>query len=224
MTRSEGTSQKQAVNHTAPQTDSYPSQEFMKMQHQMMLMQSASYVDPPVGIGWRGTPQTFTPEIDDIIGGRFNQPVASGNFLDPRVCFELSGIGRDDRSAGAVGKSPHQQVPWDVPTPESVSPYAEGSPVVESYIICAWEGCTYNGWFSDRISVWKHIKESHLISEQIECNWKGCDYSLPFASNSTLWRHISTKHIAPNAYSCPQCGKLFSRKDKVSDHRRSVHS
>jgi hypothetical protein len=133
MTRSEGTSQKQAVNHTAPQTDSYPSQEFMKMQHQMMLMQSASYVDPPVGIGWRGTPQTFTPEIDDIIGGRFNQPVASGNFLDPRVCFELSGIGRDDRSAGAVGKSPHQQVPWDVPTPESYARQVGASILSSNY-------------------------------------------------------------------------------------------
>ncbi|CAG8898999.1 unnamed protein product [Penicillium egyptiacum] len=55
------------------------------------------------------------------------------------------------------------------------------------------------------------------------CNWKDCKYRGMFSRKGVLMRHIETQHVAPHSFDCPVCGKLFCRRDNMTEHLGRVH-
>ncbi|CAI7577812.1 unnamed protein product [Penicillium glandicola] len=56
-----------------------------------------------------------------------------------------------------------------------------------------------------------------------QCNWKDCKYTGVFSRKGVLMRHIETQHVTPHSFDCPMCGKLFSRRDNMTEHLGKVH-
>ncbi|CAP85668.1 hypothetical protein EN45_058320 [Penicillium chrysogenum] len=55
-----------------------------------------------------------------------------------------------------------------------------------------------------------------------QCNWKDCKYRGMFSRKGVLMRHIETQHVAPHSFDCPVCGKLFCRRDNMTEHLGKV--
>ncbi|KAJ5970248.1 uncharacterized protein N7479_000166 [Penicillium vulpinum] len=55
------------------------------------------------------------------------------------------------------------------------------------------------------------------------CTWKNCRYPGVFSCKGVLRRHIKTQHVTPRSFGCPECDRLFSRKDNMTEHLGRVH-
>ncbi|KAF4771817.1 hypothetical protein N7455_008065 [Penicillium solitum] len=62
------------------------------------------------------------------------------------------------------------------------------------------------------------------LHETYQCNWKDCKYRGVFSRKGVLMRHIETQHVSPYSIGCPVCGKLFSRRDNMTEHLGRIHS
>ncbi|OQE37299.1 hypothetical protein PENCOP_c010G04130 [Penicillium coprophilum] len=56
-----------------------------------------------------------------------------------------------------------------------------------------------------------------------KCLWEGCKYCDTFSSHASLMRHIKVQHVVHRSVRCPECDRVFGRKDNMRDHRRNRH-
>ncbi|XP_028407928.1 zinc finger protein 260-like [Dendronephthya gigantea] len=67
----------------------------------------------------------------------------------------------------------------------------------------------------DKHALTKH-QESHLRVKSHVCDWEGCDRG--FRSACELLKHKKCVHLGIKEFKCTECGREFSRKDKLNRH------
>lgn len=72
--------------------------------------------------------------------------------------------------------------------------------------------------FKRKEHLMQHLK-SHIGLRPFKCDENGCNKS--FSRKEHLLRHI-VSHTGKKMFSCDLCHKLFSRKDNLNKHKRSV--
>ena len=119
--------------------------------------------------------------------------------------------GKGKRSKGGRG-----YIPPDDDDIEPDLPPAPGTPVLLSSS-GSGSSCRYCGkWFNDSAKMNKHLV-IHAGSKPFACDWPGC--GRPFDSNYKLQRHRRC-HTGERPFGCDECGKRFTRSDKLREHQK----
>lgn len=89
-------------------------------------------------------------------------------------------------------------------------------------MVCCWEAC--GSIFADPTLLGKHLEDVHFekAPDGFTCKWDSCERGpLPLPTKAAITAHVRI-HTGEKPYSCPQCGKTFSRSDALSKHNK-VH-
>ncbi|KAM7540225.1 hypothetical protein Aperf_G00000022227 [Anoplocephala perfoliata] len=87
--------------------------------------------------------------------------------------------------------------------------------------ICCWDKCIYQS--NDVADFYCHVAEHPEYSlgghdsdnDEFACQWRGCSFSSTRLNN--LVAHLRS-HTQEKVVSCPQCGLLFTARNKLRDH------
>jgi hypothetical protein len=85
---------------------------------------------------------------------------------------------------------------------------------------CLWPGCrSIQKNFLTSNDLDFHIQTHHIRS----CPWPTCNIQRSFRRRSDLLRHMESVHSGTRRFMCelPGCDKAYSRKDKLTAHKRS---
>ncbi|GBE87669.1 hypothetical protein SCP_1103460 [Sparassis crispa] len=92
---------------------------------------------------------------------------------------------------------------------------------------CRWDNCTVNLNSTEVPVIKKHLLQYHfgdradwIVGERGYCFWKDCDYRKSMKCSSFA-KHIATTHLKTTSRFCQNCGKLFTRGDSESRHRKN---
>jgi hypothetical protein len=96
------------------------------------------------------------------------------------------------------------------------------SPPLPMYLahICLWPGCRS----AQRTFLTSHDLDFHIQTYHMrQCPWPTCVIQRSFRRRSDLPRHMESVHSGVRRFIChfPSCYKAYSRKDKLTAHKRS---